>query len=268
MKPIMISNPQSSAPLGTLLLCVSLLGCSTSQEAAQVSLPVVVSSASIAPMTTDLGYTVTITNARVAIEDLLFTVEGEEQQESAIGQLWNWLVPEAHAHPGHQAGGVVTGELLGEFVIDWMSDGPLGTANLLSGSYQAINFSFRTATEGQLEPSDPLIGHTVHVQGVAVKSDEGGDETIPFDMLLYIEPETLMLGGIYQHEVTATTQATLSLEFLTIDPYEGDSVFDGIDFASIARNEQGHVVIAPGMAEHNIARRTFQIHDHYRITVQ
>jgi hypothetical protein len=227
--------------------------CGGGDEAVRVELPVVTAGAALTATTTDLGYAVTIDRMRIAVADLEFTVAGEMHGAAARA-----LRP----HPGHNAGGEVTGELAGDFVLTWDGAGhPVGTATLLVGDYNGANFAFRTASpDDGLAAADPLLGHTFHVTGSATN----GDATVAFDAVLDIEAGTSLVGALFDHDVTDASTETLALVFLPIDPVLGHNAFDGIEFASLAVTE-GVALIRPGAADHNVLRRTIQIHDHYAI---
>lgn len=246
--------------IATLVL---ISGCFHSHEPAQVIMPVVVSADGLSPVESDLGWVVEVTRLRAAARDLELTIEGEEHA-SLLPRIRRWLVPEAHAHPGHLAGGSVTGELPGDFLIDWTRDGAaLGDATALVGRYQGANFAFRRAGDGDgLDPGDPLLGHTFHVEGTATR----GAQELAFEMILDIDDGTRIVGVPFEYEVTETDVPTAALELRVIDPYEGKNLFDDIDFAALAQPDgdgEITVVVAPGSTAHNRIRRAFQVHDHY-----
>ncbi|MEL6183359.1 MAG: hypothetical protein AAFU79_01960, partial [Myxococcota bacterium] len=72
--------------LGATALLTSS-ACGDPVEAPRVELPVIVDSSGVVPVTTDLGYSVEVTEARVAISDLVFTVAGEAD----VASLWRRL---------------------------------------------------------------------------------------------------------------------------------------------------------------------------------
>ena len=107
---------------------LAMHACALPEEAPQVNLPVVTDSSGITAVTTDLGYEVELTVARLVMADMRFTIAGEVQTAS-LGQetpLWQKIqelcVPIAYAHPGHYQGGDVTGELQGRYFLDWLAD--------------------------------------------------------------------------------------------------------------------------------------------------
>ena len=243
-----------------LILIVALAGCTGSEEAATVVLPVTTSGDAIAPATTDLGYQVQVTQMRVAVSTVQFTIEGETHSVAAQKASTRVLPP---PHPGHSAGGEVTGELPGNFVLVWngQSESPLGDATLIVGDYQGANFAFRAADAADgLPAADPLLGHAFHVVGTATQ----GGTTKPFDAVLDVEADAAIIGAVFEDVITEASTETLALEFYPTDPYELDTVFDGIDFFQLPETA-GTLSIAPGSAAHNIIRRAMQTHDHYAV---
>src|SRR5690606_3652864 len=255
-----------SARPALLLAAACAAACGSGQEAAEVPLPVVVSTrGAAAPATSDLGYQVTLVRARLALRDLELTVGGEVHG-SALARAWGWLVPSAHAHPGHASGGEVTGVLPGPLLVDWGEDGaPLGTAILLEGDYQGANFTFRRAgAEDDLAPSDPLLGHAIELEAIATRD---GD-TIWLSAVLDIDEDTPLIGAPFSLEVREGIQATLALALLPAEKIEGKTVWDGVDLAALDGDGDGRVAIRPGEDAHNVLRRAFQVHDFYQIDVR
>lgn len=256
-----------------LHLCVgaalALQGACSSEEAVRVTLPAMADSRGVQTSTNDLGYTVQLTRMRVALRDVQFTIRGE--MHARRGRLSRWLLPEAAAHPGHYAGGEITGQIIGAFVPDFAAAGgsKLGEAVLIAGTYQGANFTFRRADDSdKLAADDPLRGHSVHLEGSAVK--EG--KQLRFTALLDIKDNTQLVGAPFQLAVTPTSTATLALQALTVDPSNGNSLFQGIDFLALDGDGDGQVTIAPepapSAAAHNILARTLQVHDFYNVTTR
>jgi hypothetical protein len=239
--------------LAALATLVASTACGGGGEAVRVELPVVTAGGPLPATSTDLGYSLAIDRMRIAVADLELTVAGEMHGASRKA-----LRP----HPGHSAGGEVTGELAGDFVLTW--DGashPVGTATLLVGDYNGANLGFRAADAGDgLAADDPLLGHTFHLTGSASK----GDATVAFDAVLDIEAGTSLVGATFDLDVTGTSTETLALVFLPTDPVLGHSAFDGIELTSLALTD-GVALIRPGTADHNVLRRQIQIHDHYAV---
>ena len=229
----------------------ALVACSDSSEAPTVQLPVATSGAAFAPSTTDLGYTVTTTRVRMAIADLQLTIEGEMHQAAP------------NQHPGHYAGGDVTGTLPGHFLLDWNGTAAtLGTAELIVGDYQGANFTFRAADAADgLAADDALLGHAIHVLGVASK--DGTDH--PFDAVIDLDAGTQLVGAVFEDVVTEASTETLVLAFLPTDPSSTATIYDGLDFATLPTTGDDRIELRPGQAAYNAFRRPLQTHDHYAI---
>lgn len=247
-----------------MLMMGAILACTPSQEAVRVQLGVELDASTVKESTSDLGWTVRLTGARIAVKDVQFTIQGE--MHDATAWLEGWLIKRAWAHPGHYAGGDVTGELIGEFVFDWIDhDGmDLGTAELLTGDYNGINFTFRTAGAGDGDEGDPLIGHTAYFAGSASKD---GVE-IGFTAALDVKAGTQMVGAPFELTVEAETNTKIGIQLEATDPVENKSLFDGLDFAALDEDGDKVVDIEPGSAAHNIFVRTIQSHVHYNAEAQ
>jgi hypothetical protein len=243
----------------TMLLCGAVVGCAPSQEAVHVELAVDLDASTVDASTNDLGWTVTLSDARIAAADVQFTIQGEMHTSTAW--LDGWLVRTAWAHPGHYAGGDVTGELVGDFVFDWISgDGmALGVADVLTGDYNGFNFTFRRAGPEDVDGDDPLLGHTAYFAGEARK----GADVVTFTAALDVNEKTQMVGAPFELAVAAETTAKIGIQLEATDPIESRSMFDGLDFAALDEAGLGVVEILPGSAAHNIFVRTIQSHVHY-----
>ena len=245
-----------------------LAACGEATEPARVELPVVIDASGIEAVVTDLGYGVELTEVRVALEDLVFTVAGEAHAASLWKRVSDFFVGPAHAHPGHYQSGDVVGELRGSFVLDWLGDDgvEIGHATLLPGTYTAANFTFsRGSVDEGLENSDSLIGHTAILAGTATVGSESLEFTITVD-----SPEGReLVGAPFAVSIDEGSAGRLLLRFVTVDPLEQDTVFDGIDFAVLDDDNDGQVRIGPDVVEveeaYNTFRRTFQTHDHFEV---
>jgi hypothetical protein len=261
-----------------LLLVPPLLACAPS-EAPRVELEIVVDGSGLAEATTDLGWTITFTQAQLAIADVEFTTAGEVH--AARGpELGAWLLglvlPSAHAHPGHSQGGEIIGELPGEFVLDFVNgDGDsLGFATLIVGDYTAANFMFRRASADELAAGELLVGHTALLQG---KADKQG-QVVAFTLLLDSPLDRELVGAPFEATIEAGTQIQLGVRLLDTDPIEGDHLFDGIDFAALDAADgtpDGALALVdpeldPAQSQalddaYNHVRRDFQTHDLFDI---
>jgi hypothetical protein len=231
---------------------------------------------------TDLGYRVELSEVRLAFDDLAFSAPAGELQTmrpSGTSRARAWLaalgdlaVPPAHAHPGHGSGGDVTGELPGHFVAAWRpgEGSELGRARLIAGAYESVSFTFSRASSGDgLGAGDELLGHTARLAGSARR----GEWTTRF-VVLIDSPEGRALTGVpCQLEVGEGMRATLGLQFLPLDPFEGDTPFDGIDFEALSGDGERLVISGdarePALSRaYEDLRRAFQTHDHYGVAVR
>jgi hypothetical protein len=255
--------------LSLLLASCWLTGCSESQEAKQVELPVVTDGEGLMPVTTDLGYEVELVSARLAADNLQFTIAGEAHT-SFWRQVSDALVPVAHAHPGHYQGGEVTGELPGHFILRFARGEAqaVGTATLLIGTYHAVNLTLAHASASDVEEEgDPLLGHSAVLTGSATKDGV----TIDFEVLIDSPAARDLVGIPFDAEITELGKPTLALRLSTRDELEDDTLFDSLDFAALDRDADGRVLIEPTAADaadiaaYNTIRRVFQTHDHFSL---
>lgn len=246
------------AALGLAPLAIAV--CDSGSEPATVTLPLVVDGSGLGAFTTAEGYEIELSALRVAIRDLELTVGGETHA-SLLRRLERLTLPVAFAHPGHYAGGDVTGELPGRFVLDFFAgdDTPLGDATMLEGDYHGMNLTFRAADEDDgLAADDPLLGHAIALAGVARRDDHEQ----AFEAVLDIDEDTQMVGAPFSLEVRPGATSTLVVRLLMVDPStESDTVFDGVELPELEGDET--LGIEPGDDAHNILRRRIQVHDHW-----
>lgn len=256
-----------------IVFTVFLAGCDPSgSEPGKVELPVMTAHDGVTACTNNLGWEVTLKEARVAVRDLEFTIKGEthvikpvSNRYAFIDRVRDLFLAKAIAHPGHQAGGEVTGQMLGDFIADFINEKELGIGTLLSGEYHGMNLRFRRAgVEDGLTADDPLLGHTAFLAGEATR--EG--TKISFEAILDIEDGLQMVGGPFVLSVNADTVAMLGLTLYTIDPSEHDTLFDDLDFGALDDDKDGRVVIKAGDVAHNILSKTFVRHDQWGIVVR
>lgn len=259
--------PGSLAVLG--LCALALSGCS-GEEATRVSLPVHVEASDLAPVETDRGYTVELSEARLVVSDLKFAIAGEEHARSGWRRVSDWFIPVAHAHPGHYVGGDVTGELLGHFVTSWLPEAPapLGVATLLEGDYQSASFAFARATTADgLPEGDLLIGHTALLRGVAARAGEQRDFLIRLDA---VDGEELV-GLPFEAGVRAGQPQAIGFELVPENPLERATLFDAVDFARLPLGADGLVhidsdAVDPAViAAYARVRAAFQGASHFRM---
>lgn len=258
--------------LSLFLLTIALVcaACGDPEEAPRITAPVVIDDSGLKVVTNDLGYEIELEEVRIAIEDLHFTVAGEEHMAMRGGSILSRLIPVAHAHPGHSYGGIVTGELKGAHLLSWPGNDTheLGEGTLLPGTYTAADFTFsRGSTDHGLESDDQLMGHTAMLKGVASRDDE----SITFTIIVDSPKGRELVGAPFETTVNKDFKGTIGVRFHPEDPYEGNIIFEGLDFFELPQDSDGHVLIAPGIEEvenaYNRFVRRFQAHDYYDLIV-
>ncbi|MEM6962150.1 MAG: hypothetical protein AAF550_10495 [Myxococcota bacterium] len=258
------------AASGFYLYALALQACGDLEEVPRVELPVVVDPGGIERSTSDLGYEVMLTGARAMIENLAFTIAGEAHARSLRRHVSDLFVSSAYAHPGHFQGGDVTGEFRGRFQLNWLNaDAPeLGRATLLVGTYASANFTFIQATEDDgLAVEDPLLGHTAVLEGVAMRDARA----VAFTAIIDSPEGRELVGAPFEFEVRQSSTEQLGIRLLTLDPFEGDTLFDGVDFFALDEDADGSLRIdaqatSPELIDaYNRLRRTFQTHDHFSV---
>jgi hypothetical protein len=252
------------------LALLGLSACSGAEEARRVELRVVTDGKGFEAAMTDLGYEVELTSARMVADDLQFTIAGEAHA-SVLRRFSDWLVPVAHAHPGHFQGGEITGELPGHFVLRFELGEPhvLGAATLLVGTYKAVNLTLAAASTEDVQESDPMLEHNAHLSGTA--TNQAGAWT--FAVVLDCPVGRQLVGIPFEEKVTEATDSALALRFSPRDKLENDTLFDGVDFAALDTNADGHVIIDAATAAedeeagkaYNLIHRAFQSHDHFLV---
>ncbi len=246
-----------------------------SAQAIRVPIPVVVDGAGTTDFTNDKGYAIHLTHFRGAFDNVEFTAGGE-MHASGGARLWQGVrdavIPSAWAHPGHYGGGEVVGEMSGRFVADWLDDGAsLGEAELLEADYKGVNFVFTQAKAGDgIAADDPIIGHTFQFAGEATKDqmtwtfsgfldEEEGRRVVGSPIGEDIAP-----GATDPHlEIDRDSDVTLGVQLLMRDPLEGETAFDGIDFAAADADDDGDVPFVAGEPIYNLLLKQLQTHDQY-----
>lgn len=254
---VRLREPLRPAFLGVVVAA----GCGDAIETPRVDLPVRVDPTPLLPSMSDLGYVVETDLVHLDFEDLEFSMAGDFHVRFTPPRFPS-LISTAWAHPGHLQDGEITGALSGHFALDWPSDARLGMATLLAGQYASANLTFAY-------DSGPQLGATGWLHGRATRDGA----TYPFE-IVYSAPQGRDLVGIpCEGDVTPEREADLVMQFLPTDPYEQDSLYDGLDFAALAPDDGGTLRLddrAEGLALEAFYRvqRTLLSHDHYRIAFE
>ncbi|MFO7156693.1 MAG: hypothetical protein DIU72_008770 [Pseudomonadota bacterium] len=222
--------------LRSVALVALALGCSAAEDPPRLRVKVAADASEIRAVLTDLGYEVRLTEAAAVVADLHFLVS---ETATARYRPADWLLPRAHAHPGHHHGGAIAGELAGRFVLRWLPEASrLGEATLLSGRYVGASYAFVPAEENDgVEPEDPLHGRAALLGG-RVLSDE---RELVFVVLF--DPPDQRMDHVPFDAVIDDDSAVLGLR-LKLEADGGVSLFDGIDFFALAPGAGEPLVIA------------------------
>lgn len=236
-----------------------------STQAVRIQVPVVVDGSGMVDFTNDEGYAIRITTMRVAFDNVELTTSGE-MHASLLRRLGDLVIPTAYAHPGHYAGGQVTGEMNGRFVVDWLQDGAvLGDATMLEGDYDGANFVFTRARAGDgIEVDDPIIGHTMEIAGEATRDGT----TWTFHGFIDQDEGRSVVGLPLSLELREGDDVELGLQVLMIDPFEADTALDNLDFAVLDADADGQVELQAGDSAYNTLVKQLQVHDQYEVTVR
>jgi hypothetical protein len=254
----------------SVAMCCTLsipLGCDAPLEADRISLPIQVDASELVSVTTDLGYRVELTSVRIAFRDIVFNVQGEEHVASVFSAFWEVLIPSAHAHPGHYEGGVVTGELLGQFVAEWLAENPLtlGEATLLPGRYNSFSFTFSQAASGENASDRQHEGHTAVLEGTATRD---GQNT-PFTIIIDSPIGRVLADAPTDLAISKSSAGALYFQILTRSSLDEATLFDGIDFHAYSSEPNAPITIQRSdtatEAAYNTIQRAFQSLDFYRI---
>lgn len=253
--------PMRLLRLAALVLLTLPLAACESREPARLEVPVRTSTSPLPPTTNSDGWEFTVSRARIVVENVEFTQLGEGH---ARRPRWpSLLIPTAHAHPGHDAGGTVTGALQGTRLLSFPGSGnPIGTATILEGRYRGFNLTL-SAGEVVLFPwDDPITGMTAVLEGVAKR----GDTVVDFEASIQLPEGTRMVGGVFEATLGPDARGSLTIELLTHDPIKDVSLFEGVDPGELTPDAENVVRIAPGDPLHNVLRRSVQDHAFHRIT--
>lgn len=256
--------------LSTLTATVLTLACAEPEAPEMTEIFISADRRGLVEDTTNLGYVVALTEARLVMENLELAVNGQPHGVSWHRLYRELLAPVAFAHPEHLYGGEVVGTLPGRFVVDWLQDdrARVGLATLRVDRYASANFVLgRAALADGLNAADPLLGHTALLSGTATRNGF----TRAFRVLIDSPLERMLVGVPFDVEITAETPAELGFQLLSVDPFEHDSLFDDVDFAALDPNAASAMELREDTTNVDIrdayyaVRRRFQTHDHFRL---
>lgn len=228
-------------------------------EADRITVPLHTDGAEAREAITAEGWSVVLEEARLGVADVRFRRGGEEHA-SWLTPLSRWLLPSAHAHPGHTVGGEVVGEALGTFALDFLTEGdePFAEASALVTRADALDFAFSAlSVPGEQEASAVF-------RGTATR----GEESVRFEAFI-VQDEGRRVDGVpLSLDLRQSDLARVSLALrLTND--DGGTLFDSVDFAALPYPRGDDVArIERGTAPHNRVRNALQSFEYYRTSVQ
>lgn len=245
------------------IMCACIVGCGGGETAEEVSMPVYVDTQT-SVSETDLGYRVELTRFATVVSDLRFVNYGARQSTS-LEPLLEWLVPTAHAHPGHVQSGDTLGTLPGSFEVDFLRAERVGVAQLLVGSYDAIDSGL-----GRLSPNDSpdqATDPSMLLTGIASR----GATQIPFEVRVLAPDERELIGIPFEVEVVNNDPRAVVLRFAMNEPFRSERhVFDGIDFAAMPEP-----LVLSALADDNSTvdaffevQRRLLSHDYFQATLE
>lgn len=204
----------------------------------------------------------------MVVEDVDLMFGGAPHTVSWMERVSDLLVPTAYAHPEHMLGGSVGGSLEGRFVIDWLRPerAELGFMNLEVRSFASANFHFARASEQDgFRASDALWGHTARLSGTAMREGDAIAFTITLDAPL----DRQLIGAPFEVDVIKNDPRRIGIQLLAVDPLEGDTLFDDVDFGALDARSVEQVALredtndAVALDAYYAVRRRFQTHDHF-----
>ncbi|WP_437731012.1 hypothetical protein [Sorangium sp. So ce1335] len=155
-------------------------GDATSGKRLTLATQVAADAASVEPFTTALGWTITLSRAHLSVGSLHYFegapltahggAPGRGGAASPLDRLVRWVVPEAHAHPGHYTAGEARGQMAERTSVDLLRGATaLADADAVSGAVRSARFTFGAPPAGPLAAA--LDGRVVAVEGRAEKGD-------------------------------------------------------------------------------------------------
>ncbi len=155
----------------TLAVLLGLAGCEAQQR--RRTFPVEVA---LAPMSgaNEHGWTIDLSSARLNVGPVRFFT-GKVLLSRPWRKPLDWLLPSAHAHPGHYQPGDALAELLTAAPVDG-GGAPvrIGDASGTTGEYGSVELTFPTSSAGG------AAGRSVALAGTAVKAGQ----TVRFELEL------------------------------------------------------------------------------------
>lgn len=236
---------------------VVLAGCGEAQEATRHDFPVFADGESLGGFENNRDYEIELSSVEAWVERIEFTVGGQAHEEAHLLRFFrNALLPVAHAHPDHSAGGEVAGEFVGPLLVEWRPGerAEIGVGSFLEGDYGGYNLTFGLGGDGE-----ELEGLTMRIVGVA--RSEGVE--IDFIANIEMEPGSEVIGGALQGSLPGQSVAGVGIEFLPFDVHSGRSIFGRVVFSELPTDSEGIARIEPGSLAHADMRNALLAHEYY-----
>lgn len=191
----------------------------------------------------DLGWTIELTRARVAL-DHLYYVTGE----SVGARLWNPFVSVAYAHPGHYDAGEVLAEMTDHVAVDLLAEPrALRPREAVTGAAHSTVVAFGSLSDAPSVSDAGVSGEkTVEVEGHATSGTARVEfrATVATSDLLHADSNLPEVEGCpFDGELSASGTVTCEIR---------PSVWlDQVDFTAFSRNATTQVTFARGSEQHN-----------------
>jgi hypothetical protein len=210
--------------------------------------------------TTDTGWRVALTSARMVLGPIYLFENPSPLQGGPMGHWWrrlgDVLVPTAHAHETFFSGGQVLGEWDRELVFDLLAeDGAtrvLGRSPGIAGVARSFSLLLQPPSRALGEEAAGLEGHSARLEGTATR--EG--RTVAFRALLDFPPPVES-----QRVEFVPTQVELEDEGLFIVELQPHRWFEGALFERVEVPADGAVVeLTPESQVHRALRVNVRRH--------
>lgn len=252
-----LSSTPRRALLGAALLAAAASGCSGEESTAGKRLThrteITAGAEAAGGFTNAFGWSITVSRAAVSV-GALYYFDGAPvtamREPRLLDRLSRWLIPEAHAHPGHYQPGNALGEMLEATSVD-LAAGPaeLAASSAVSGIYRSARIDFLSPAAGPL--AGELGQAVVVVEGVA----EQAGASRPFRAegaiadVVDSDGEAAVAGCVFE-EADVQEDGAVTVRILP-------SVWlDQIDFAEVPESTDGQpVLLEPGTIPHRAFAR-------------
>lgn len=203
--------------------------------------------------TNALGWSITLARAQISV-GALYYFDGAPVTARLTPRLLErvsrWLIPEAHAHPGHYQPGNALGEMTEATSVDLVDGSPeLADSTSVNGLYRSARIDFLSPAVGPL--AGELGQAVVVVEGVAEKAGESRPFRVEGAIADVVDPdgEAAVAGCVFE-EADVQEGGTVTVRVLL-------SVWlDQIDFAEVPESADGRPVrIEPGTVPHKAFAR-------------